>query len=439
MLSLAAVALFLSSVSASHLNEANWHHPRGHPIEKLFARNTDATPTFGSPAWQSQYPSPDNNWPPKSLPSAWTATLASAVAAGKIPNVPVPTMGASGNPEYPNGLDPTGKVVCSATYECRGAGEIWDGPDGTVALAFDDGPLAPSPRLYEFLKEKGVHATHFFIGGNVRANPDIFLQAYVNNSDPISVHTYTHPYMTIQTNEGVLAELGWTMQIIYDSTGGRVPKFWRPPYGDVDNRVRAIASEVFGLTTVIWNQDSEDWELTYGAIPLSTVENNLKSFYSMKKSPGLVILEHELSDNSVNAFMYSWNLLTAGGWKPITIPDAANVTSDPGNAWYQNAQDDSAAISSVSFGTGPQTALPGSSSSTTTSTTGSATSFPESGTMTKSTSNTGSSPTSGSPSSTTTSSSSPSSTSGAASPRAPGATSAAGLLSAVALLFAYFG
>lgn len=26
---------------------------------------------------------------------------------------------------------------------------------------------------------------------------------------------------------------------------------------DVDNRVRAIAKEVFGLTTVIWNQDSE--------------------------------------------------------------------------------------------------------------------------------------------------------------------------------------
>lgn len=39
-------------------------------------------------------------------------------------------------------------------------------------------------------------------------------------------------------------QLGWTAQLIYNSTGGRVPKFWRPPYGDVDNRVRAIATEV---------------------------------------------------------------------------------------------------------------------------------------------------------------------------------------------------
>lgn len=71
----------------------------------------------------------------------------------------------------------------------------------------------------------------------------------------IAVHTYTHPYMTTLTNEQVIAELGFTMQIIHDSSGGRLPKYWRPPYGDSDNRVRAIAKEVFGLTTVIWNQE----------------------------------------------------------------------------------------------------------------------------------------------------------------------------------------
>lgn len=69
------------------------------------------------------------------------------------------------------------------------------------------------------------------------------------------MHTWTHPYMTTKTNGEVLAELGWTMQIIHNSTGGRVPKYWRPPYGDSDARVRAIAKEVFGLTTVIWNRE----------------------------------------------------------------------------------------------------------------------------------------------------------------------------------------
>ena len=34
------------------------------------------------------------------------------------------------------------------------------------------------------------------------------------------------------------------MQLIANSTGGRIPKFWRPPYGDSDARVTAIAREV---------------------------------------------------------------------------------------------------------------------------------------------------------------------------------------------------
>ena len=45
------------------------------------------------------------------------------------------------------------------------------------------------------------------------------------------------------------------MQIIHDSTGGRVPRYWRPPYGDSDNRIRAIAKSVFGLTQIDWNQE----------------------------------------------------------------------------------------------------------------------------------------------------------------------------------------
>lgn len=60
--------------------------------------------------------------------------------------------------------------------------------------------------------------------------------------------------MTTLTNEQVVGELGWTMQALSDLNGGRVPKFWRPPYGDVDNRVRAIAKGVFDLETVLWDE-----------------------------------------------------------------------------------------------------------------------------------------------------------------------------------------
>lgn len=61
--------------------------------------------------------------------------------------------------------------------------------------------------------------------------------------------------MTTLSNLELVAQFGWSMELIHNSTGGRLPKFWRPPYGDTDVRVKAIASEVFGLTTILWNQE----------------------------------------------------------------------------------------------------------------------------------------------------------------------------------------
>lgn len=93
------------------------------------------------------------------------------------------------------------------------------------------------------------------IGINVLQNPKEFTFAFETLGDDIAVHTWTHPYMTTKTNEELLGEFGWTMEIIHNSTGGRLPKYWRPPYGDSDNRVGAIAKEVFGLQTILWNQE----------------------------------------------------------------------------------------------------------------------------------------------------------------------------------------
>lgn len=149
-----------------------------------------------------------------------------------------------------------------------------------------------SAKLYQFLQQQNQSATHFMIGINILQNYPLFHQAFnvlqreQPHSPPVSidamfapcrrycgcvspppippspltppppspVHTWTHPYTTTLNNTQVLAQLGWAMQIIYDATG-RVPRFWRAPYGDADNRVRAIAQQVFGLTMVEWNQE----------------------------------------------------------------------------------------------------------------------------------------------------------------------------------------
>ncbi|OCH94080.1 carbohydrate esterase family 4 protein [Obba rivulosa] len=314
----------------------NWYHSDDHPAYSLFRRQeqTDGVtyPAVGTDAWSAGYPpsSPD----PDDLPQAWVDALNAAVSAGNIPDIPQSTMGSDGEPAYPGGLSPTSSQVCSSTYQCRTPGDIWDAPDGVFGASFDDGPLPTSPKLYTFLHDNKVHATHFMIGVNILENPDVFSQAFDTNGDDIAVHTWTHPYMTTLSNLEVVGELGWTMQLIHNSTGGRLPRYWRPPYGDSDTRVGAIAREVFGLTTIVWNQDTDDWSLTTGGTTPSKVHSAMSKWLSGPKSPGLIILEHELSDMSVQAFIDAYPLIGQHGWKFVSVAEVS------GDGAYQNVDSD---------------------------------------------------------------------------------------------------
>ena len=112
-----------------------------------------------------------------------------------------------------------------------------------------------------------------------------------------------------------------------------MPAFWRPPYGDSDNRVRAIAKEIFGLTTVIWNYDSDDWNIGQGEVTLELVEANFEKALTGPKSPGLNVLEHEITDTDVTAFLYAYPLMKSYNWVVKSIPEITGAN------WYQNSKD----------------------------------------------------------------------------------------------------
>ncbi|KAF6762111.1 carbohydrate esterase family 4 protein [Ephemerocybe angulata] len=347
-----------------------WYHAEGHPVHDLFKRGPgddgETRPAVGSQAWLDQFPAqrPDLT----QLPAAWTAALDAAVKAGKIPNVPIPTGTGSTNPVYPAGANPMSPEICSATYKCRNKEDIWDAPDGVFASSFDDGPQPSTAGLVQFLQSNDVKTTHFMIGINIRSNPQLFLQAF-NAGHDIAVHTYNHPYMTTLSNQEVLAQLGWTMQIIHESTGGRLPRYWRPPYGDSDERVRAIAGEIFGLETVIWNQDTIDWGMSTGITKPEDVASHLQQWISGPKSPGLVILEHEISDLSVGAFITAFPLIAQNGWKFMSLAETF------GDSPYLNADSStSATVTKASILDGGDVTSSSSSSSTSTTTTSSSTS-----------------------------------------------------------------
>lgn len=322
-------------VSQSSL-PSTWYHEDDHPVHALFRRQATPSSSFpevGSPTWAAAYPagSPDSN----AMPQAWKDALNAAVQAGKIPNI-APAVPTAPNtvPVYAASVNPNDPSVCSASHGCRNPGDMYDAPQGVIAIGFDDGPLPPSDSLSAFLQQNQIKATHFYIGNNIIANYKEFNIAF-QNGDDIAVHTWTHPYMTGLSNADVVAQLGWTLQVIYNSTGGRLARYWRPPYGDTDARVSAIAKEVFGMTAILWNRDSQDWTLgAQGGTTTQAIQTNFQNWLSGPQNPGIVVLQHELSDGAVQAFQAAYPLMKQYNWVLKSTALLAGLSP------YQNAADE---------------------------------------------------------------------------------------------------
>ncbi|KAG0075894.1 chitin deacetylase [Podila epicladia] len=140
--------------------------------------------------------------------------------------------------------------------------------------------------------------------------------------------------MTSLTNEQIVAEIKWAEKIVFDVTGLKT-KYWRPPYGDVDNRVREIVRQL-GYVTVIWTKewDSNDWQIPDKTITNKEVFRNFKWALSTipKLKGGIITLEHDLFTQEVNVAI---PLLDMGMQKGLEPMDIARCVNDPSP--YQNS------------------------------------------------------------------------------------------------------
>jgi len=197
----------------------------------------------------------------------------------------------------------------------------------TWGLTLDDGPNCSHNAYYDYLLEQEQKATMFFIGSNVMDWP-LEAQRTLGDGHEICVHSkqtspcppppgrprargansplsltraaWSHPYMTALTNEQVFAELYFTKKAIHDITGVSV-QCWRPPYGDIDDRVRFIATKL-GLRTIGWDQDTNDWE--HAELGIATVEANYNAIINKVANGsyathGTIVLTHEIDNETM--------------------------------------------------------------------------------------------------------------------------------------------
>jgi peptidoglycan/xylan/chitin deacetylase (PgdA/CDA1 family) len=232
--------------------------------------------------------------------------IAEVEASGiQIPDIPPNNPG--GCPNNTN-VDPSAKGTCWWTCGgCTAFIDVTKCPNKyTWGLTYDDGPAFYTTELLAYLSEHNLKSTFFAVGSRCLEFPKI-LQVEYTTGNQIAIHTWSHPYLTTLTNNEIIAELGWSKQIMKDVLGV-TPNYMRPPYGDIDNRVRTIAVAM-GLIPVMWTSispvatfDTGDFYIASGSITsygaLEKWQGILNNVSTL--STGFIVLEHDLFEQTVD-------------------------------------------------------------------------------------------------------------------------------------------
>ncbi|KAF8078307.1 chitin deacetylase [Lyophyllum atratum] len=279
------------------------------PLDHTFAPGS--LPTFlpGAPPLPNaallapaNYPALDKV-PPTDSPEVQQWIKDVAATGITIPNIPVNNLGGCPN----NTAAAADQTRCWWTCGgCTRNTDVTECPTAmTWGLTYDDGPSFYTSDLLNYMDQEKLKSTFFVVGSRVISYPATLQTEYMTQHQ-IAVHTWSHPQLSTLTNEQIIAELGWSKKVIKDVLGV-TPNMMRPPFGDIDDRVRAI-STAMGLTPVMWTRispistfDTDDFDIHGG---LTTVEHVLQNWENIlgnvtTRTNGFIVLEHDLWQQSV--------------------------------------------------------------------------------------------------------------------------------------------
>jgi peptidoglycan/xylan/chitin deacetylase (PgdA/CDA1 family) len=129
-----------------------------------------------------------------------------------------------------------------------------------IAITFDACPTTLpdeyDEKIINVLLSEKTPATLFLSGRWVEKNPEKTKFLAAQPQFEIANHAFWHPHLLEKDDDRILRELKRTQAIIKKMTG-ETPRYFRPPYGEVDERVAAIAQKA-GLTTIQYDIASGD-------------------------------------------------------------------------------------------------------------------------------------------------------------------------------------
>ncbi|QNK56598.1 polysaccharide deacetylase family protein [Paenibacillus sp. PAMC21692] len=158
-----------------------------------------------------------------------------------------------------------------------------------VALTFDDGPDKKyTTAILDILKEKGVKATFFVVGQQVKLYPEV-LQRIADEGHTIGNHSQNHKDLKKQEKSVILEQINKTDEAIRDVIGEK-PTLFRAPYGSMSDTVKQILKAQDRVHTG-WTVDTRDWAGTSPA--------DMRKMIIQDTKPNGIILMHSFGSKHI--------------------------------------------------------------------------------------------------------------------------------------------
>ncbi len=242
--------------------------------------------------------------PPTATPVPPTATARRATPTAPAATNPPP---ATPDPQIPAGRVPgdLSQVIVVPPGKHR------------IALTFDAGAgRGHIPEILAALSRYNAHITFFITGAWADENPDM-LRAIVAAGHEVANHSYSHPSFVKLTDAEMIAELGRAEAAITKITGVTTRPYWRPPFGDENAHVLAVAQSQ-GYRSIFWTLDSLD---SVGKVKTKDFIVKRLTETAWVNLDGAIMLEHVASDPSAAALPEILDRLYAKGLRVVTISE----------------------------------------------------------------------------------------------------------------------
>jgi len=177
-----------------------------------------------------------------------------------------------------------------------------------IALTFDDGPHPEvTKQILALLQKYEAKATFFMLGSRVQYYPSL-VQEVRDAGHEIGNHTWTHPVLTKMSAAAIKKEYETTEQAIKAAIG-QPSAFFRPPYGAINDSVRALIPR----RSVNWTIDTLDWKHHDPAKLLPMIQKSLHN--------NAIVLMHDIHQSTADGLEPVLQYLQSEGYEFVTVSE----------------------------------------------------------------------------------------------------------------------